>query len=114
MFVLKNILFAFFGWVMMLGTGEVTTLPGSMYVPEDRITASDEPEQIPLFFDAIFDVNQTSTYETSIAKTFSQTDKGAQIVAPSLFYELSYYNIGRQIVVALSVKTIIFPFHCFT
>lgn len=113
MFALKSILFSFFGW-LMLGSSDLATLPSASYVPVDSISATENPEHVPLFFDAVLDINHSSTYETPLAKTFSQTNKGFQVVVPPVFYEFSYYAIGQQIVVALSIKTIIFPFHCFT
>ena len=99
---------------MVLGSADLNTLPSAAYTPVERIEASDHPERMPLFFDGVLDVNHSSTYETPAGKTFPHTSKVFQSVPAPLFYELSYYSIGQQITVNLSVKTIIFPFHCFT
>ncbi len=114
MFALKGTLLSFFGWLMLLGSTDLTALPSASYTPVDSIAASDQQERVPLFFDAILDVNHSSTYETPVAKPFPQKEKSLQSVNVPLFYELSYYAIGQQIVIKLSVKAIIFPFHCFT
>ena len=114
MFALKGAILGFFGWLMMFGSADLTALPSASYTPVDSIAASDEQERTPLFFDAVLDVNHSSTYETPAAKTFPQKEKDVQSVTVPLFYELSYYTIGQQIVVSFSVKAIIFPFHCFT
>lgn len=114
MFALKGVLFHLFGWLMLLGSSDLTAMPSAPYTPVDRIISSDDREHIPMVFDAFLDVNNSFTYETPIAKIFPQTPNVFQSVATPSFYEFSYYNIGRQIVIGLSVKTIIFPFHCFT
>lgn len=114
MFALRGIILSFFGWLMLYGSSGLTTLPSAAYVPVDSLTATEKPGHPPLFFDAVLDVNHSSTHETPIAKIVSHTNKGFQIVEPPLFYESSYYAIGQQIDISLSVKTIIFPFHCFT
>ncbi|MEO8772874.1 MAG: hypothetical protein ABI263_00970 [Gelidibacter sp.] len=114
MFALKGAILSFFGWLMLLGSSDLNALPSASYTPVDSIISSDNKQQIPLVFDAFLDVNSSFTYETPVAKTFTQTNKIFQSVTAPLFYELSYYTIGQQIVVNLSVKTIIFPFHCFT
>lgn len=114
MFTLKGVILSFFGWLVLLGSTDLTALPSASYTPVDSIVASENPERTPLFFDAVLDVNHSSTYETPTGKTFPQTSKSVQSVIAPLFYELSYYAIGQRIVVRLSVKTIIFPFHCFT
>ncbi len=114
MFAVKVVLFHFFGWLMLLGSSDLSAFPSASYTPVDSIISSDNKEHIPLIFDAILDVNHSFTYETPVAKTFPQRENSFQKVTVPLFYELSYYTIGQQIVVNLSVKTIIFPFHCFT
>ena len=114
MFALKGVMFHVFGWLMLLGSPDLSALPTASYIPVDSIISSDNKEQVPLIFDAILDVNHSFTYETPVAKTFPTKVKTFQNDALPLFYEFSYYSIGQQIVVKLSVKTIIFPFHCFT
>ena len=114
MFALKGSILSFFGWLMLFGPSDLTTLPSTSYTPVDSIVATENQERVPLFFDAVLDVNHSSTYETPPVKILSQTTKGDQSVTVPLFYQLSYYTIGQQIVVNLTTKAIIFPFHCFT
>ena len=114
MFALKGILLSFFGWLLVSGSTDLATVPDASYSPVESIEASDHTERVPLFFDAVLEVNHASTYETPVGENFPHTSKVFQSAPAPLFYELSYYAIGQQIVVNLSVKTIIFPFHCFT
>lgn len=114
MFALKGAILSFFGWLMLFGSTDLTALPSATYTPVDSIAASDSQERTPLFFDAVLDVSHAFTYETPAAKIFVQKENSVQNIHVPLFYELSYYAIGQQIVVNFSVKAIIFPFHCFT
>lgn len=114
MLVLKSILFCFFGWTILWGPAGAIGLPTSTYSATDYITATDKPDQTPLFFDAVLDFQQASIHETPSINNFSPATKGVLWLMSSIFYETSYYNIGRQIVVSLDIKAIIFPFHCFT
>lgn len=114
MFALKGAILSFFGSLLLFGSSGPAALPGVSYIPVDSIVASDEQERIPLFFDAVLDISHASTHETPAAKVFPFKGKSVQSVSVPLFYELSYYSIGQQIVVNLTTKDIIFPFHCFT
>lgn len=114
MFAIKGAILSFFGWLMLFGPADLTTLPTTSCLPVDSIVATDNQERVPLFFDAVLDVNHSSTYETPPVKILTQITKGFQSSRVPLFYQLSYYTIGQQIVVNLSTKAIIFPFHCFT
>ena len=99
---------------MLLGSSDLTAFPVASDTPVDSIISADDREHMPLVFDAFVDVNYSFTYEIPVAKTFPQTFTAFQSATDPSFYELSYYSIGQQIVVNLSVKAIIFPFHCFT
>lgn len=114
MFALKGLLLSFFGGLLLLGSSDLKQLPSASYTSIDNISASENQEHVPLFFDAVLDFNHSSTFETPSVKTFSQTNKNEQRVSAPLFYPLSYYAIGQKIVIKLSTKAIIFPFHCFT
>ncbi|WP_027125580.1 hypothetical protein [Gelidibacter mesophilus] len=114
MFALKGVIFSFFGWLVLLGSTDLATTPIPDYVPVDSVIAADDHDTNPLFFDAVFDVNHASTYESPAVKTFPQPYKEAKNLVAPIYYQLSYYIIGQQIVVNLSTKEIIFPFHCFT
>lgn len=114
MFALKGVIFYLFGWLMLFGSNDLATLPSASYTPVDNIVATDNQDHRPLFLDAVFEVNQSSTHETPPVKTFTQLGKiYSSATAPSS-YSLSYYTIGQQIVVNFTIKDIIFPFHCFT
>lgn len=114
MFTLQGAILHIFGWLMLLGSPDLTALPSASYTPVDSIVASQDQDRGTLFFDSVLDVNQSYTYETPGVKTFPQPYKTAENTLAPLFYRLSYYTIGQQIVVNLSTKAIIFPFHCFT
>lgn len=114
MFTLKGAIFSFFGWLMLWGSADLAIVPNASYVPVDSIVAGDNHDHIPLSFDAVLDVNHAFTYETPAVKIFPQPYKVAQSLDTPLLYPLSYYSIGQQIMVKLSTKAIIFPFHCFT
>lgn len=114
MFALKGVIFHLFGWLMLLGSSDLRALPVASYTPVDSVISADDREHIPLVFDAFVDVNYSFTYETPVAKTFPQIFGVFQSATDPCLYEFSYYSIGQQIVVNLSVKAIIFPFHCFT
>jgi hypothetical protein len=114
MFTLQGAILHIFGWLMLLGSSDLTVVPSAAYTPVDTIVATQEQNQNPLFFDAVLDVSYSYTYETPGVKIFPQPYKLAKNPIAPLFYQLSYYSIGQQIVVNLSTKTIIFPFHCFT
>lgn len=114
MFGLKAVLLSFFGWLVLLGSTDQATLPSALYHPVDSITATDNEDHVPLFFDAIIDANHSSTYETPPVKILSPNYEGMQVVSFPNYYPLSYYSIGQQISIHLTTKTIIFPFHCFT
>lgn len=114
MFALKSVILYLFGWLMLFGSTDLTTLPSASYTAVDNIIATDDKDHSPLFLDAVFEVNQASTYETPAVKTFAHPDKVYQSATAPSFYSLSYYTIGQQIVVNFTIKDIIFPFHCFT
>ncbi|HUH27211.1 hypothetical protein [Gelidibacter sp.] len=114
MFALKGIIFYLFGWLMLFGSNDLGTLPSASYTPVDNISATDDHDHSPLFLDAVFEVNQSSTHETPPVKTFTQPSKPDSSPTPQSSYSLSYYTIGQQIVVNFTIKDIIFPFHCFT
>ncbi len=114
MFALKGVIFHLFGWLMLLGSSGLAALPAASYTPIDSVISSDDRDHIPLVFDAFADVNYSFTYQTPTVKTLPQTYVVFLTAMDSSFYEFSYYTIGQQIVVNLSVKAIIFPFHCFT
>lgn len=114
MFALKAAMFYLFGWLMLFGSSDLSTLPNASYTPVDTIDAAADSDHNPLFFDAGFEINQLSTHETPAVKTFAQQDKVYQSATAPSSYSLSYYTIGQQIVVNFAVKDIIFPFHCFT
>lgn len=114
MFTLQGAILHIFGWLMLLGSSDLMALPNAPYIPVDSIVDSQDHDHTPLSFDAVLDVNHSFTYETPAGKTFPQTKKVFQSQTAPLFYQLSYYAIGQQIVVKLSTKAIIFPFHCFT
>lgn len=114
MLAIKAVILSFFGWMMMLGSPDSSSLLVETYIPEESIVATEDQEQTPLFFDAILEFNQSSTFEIVVGKiTGPFYTEIAQLSVP-LFYPLSYYRIGQQIAVKLTTKTIIFPFHCFT
>lgn len=114
MFALKGAILSFFGLLMLLGSPDLTTVPGTSYTPVDSITASDSQERSPLYFDDVLDVNHSFTFETPPIKIVPQIPGAFQNLSAPLFYQLSYYAIGQKIMVKLSTKAIIFPFHCFT
>ena len=114
MFALKGVIFHLFGWLMLLGSSDLSALPTASYTPIDSVISSHDKEHTPVTFDAVLDVNHSFTHETPGVKFFPQAPKLFESTTVPLFYESSYYAIGQQIVVSLSVKTIIFPFHCFT
>lgn len=114
MFALKGAILYFFGWLVLFGSSDLTALPSDPYTPVDSIVATDGHERSPSFLDAVFKVNQSSTHHTPSAKTYSQPSKIYQSSIILSSYSLSYYAIGQQIVVNLTIKDILFPFHCFT
>src|SRR5690606_17173096 len=107
-------IFYLFGWLMMFGSNDLATLPSASYSPVDNISATDDHDHRPLFLDAVFEVNQSSTYETPPLKIFTQPSIAYSKPTLQSCYSLSYYTIGQQIVVNFTIKDIIFPFHCFT
>lgn len=114
MFTLQGAILHVFGWLMLLGSSDLTASSSTSYAPIDSIEISKDHNHNPLFFDAVLDINHSYTYETPGGKTFPSPYKEAVNTLAPLFYQLSYYSIGQQIVVNLSTKAIIFPFHCFT
>lgn len=114
MFTLQGAILHLFGWLLLLGSTDLAAWPTASYTPVESIVATQDHEHGPLFFDAVLDVNQSYTYETPGVKTFPKLYKADEHTLAPLSYQLSYYNIGQQIVVNLSTKAIIFPFHCFT
>lgn len=114
MFALKAAILYLFGWFVLFGSAELTILPSASYAPVDSIAAPDDQDHSPLFLDAVFEVNQSSTHETPSVKTFSQPIDAYQSAVAASYYSLSYYTIGQQIVVNFTIKDMIFPFHCFT
>lgn len=113
MFALKSAMLYLFGWLMLLGSVDLETVP-SAYAPVDNIAATDDHDQSPLFLDAVFDVNESSTHETPPLKNFTSPEGVCQQPCRASLYSISYYAIGQQIVVNFTIKDIIFPFHCFT
>ncbi|MBJ7882086.1 hypothetical protein [Gelidibacter salicanalis] len=114
MFILQGAILYIFGWMMMLGSSDLTALPTASYNPVDKIVASKDQEHVPFSYDAVLDVNQSFTYETPSGKTFPRPFKLSENTVAPLNYQLSYYTIGQQIMVNLTTKAIIFPFHWFT
>ncbi len=114
MFTLQGAILHIFGWLLLLGSSDLAAFPTASYTPVDSIAAAQDHDQGSLFFDAVLDVNHSYTYETPGVKTFPKHYKAAENTLAPLFYQLSYFSIGQQIVVNLSIKAIIFPFHCFT
>jgi len=115
MFVLKAAMFYLFGWLMLLGSSDLSNLPyPSSYMPIDSIEATDDSNHNPLFLDAVFEIHHSSTQQTPAGKTFAYLDKVYKNASAPSSYSLSYYAIGQQIVVKFTIKRIIFPFHCFT
>lgn len=112
MLTLKVAILQLFGWLML--TSGTTTLPEATYSSVDSIVASEEHEHLPLSFDAVIDVSQAFTSETPTQKIVPQSHHFVESVAVPVDNLLSYYAIGQQIVINLTIKTIIFPFHCFT
>ncbi|TXE08593.1 hypothetical protein ES711_08815 [Gelidibacter salicanalis] len=114
MFTIKGAIFYVLGWVMLLGSSDLTASSVSSYMPVDTIVASQDHDHVPFTFDAVIDFNQSFTYEVPGVKLIPQPYKPSENNITPLNYQLSYYAIGQQIVVKLSTKAIIFPFHWFT
>lgn len=114
MLSLKVFILSFFGWLMCFGSTNPEVLKSAAYTPEESIVATEDGEQTPLFFDAILEVNQSSTYEIPGVKVDAPPYSQTFHVSVLLFDQLLYYKIGQKISVNLTTKTIIFPFHCFT
>ena len=114
MFTLQGAILYIFGWMMMLGSSDLSAVPMASYNPTDKIVASKDQEHMPLSFDAVSEANHSFTYETPNLKTFPRPYKLTENTVTPLNYQLSYYIIGQQIMVNLTTKAIIFPFHWFT
>lgn len=114
MFTLQGAILHIFGWLLLLGSSDLAALPTASYTPVENVEAAHDHGHGPLFFDAVIDVNHSYTYETPGVKTFLKFYKADENTLAPLYYQLSYYSIGQQIMVNLSTKAIIFPFHCFT
>lgn len=114
MLAIKGFILSFFGCLMLLGSPDPSLLSRETYVPEESIAATEDQEHTPLFFDAVLELNQSSTYEAPFGKIYSPIYNTSFQEAFPIFYPLYYYKIGQQIIVNLTTKTIIFPFHCFT
>lgn len=114
MFTIKGAIFYVLGWVMLLGSSNLTASSSASYTPVDTIVVSQDQDHVPFTFDAVIDLNHSFTFEIPVVKIFPQTYKLSENTITPLNYQLSYYAIGQQIVVKLSTKAIIFPFHWFT
>lgn len=113
MFTFKSV-FYLFGWLLLFGSSDLQTLPSATYISVDNIAAADDQDHNPLFLDAVFEINHSSTQETPSVKTFTQPEIAYKKALEPVSYSLSYYTIGQQIVVSFTVQDIIYPFHCFT
>lgn len=114
MLAIKGFIFTIFSWLVLTTSSGISTDEYAVYQPEEHIVALDNTDQAPLFFDAVLEVSQVSTYELPTLKILTQFFQVDTQFYSNQHYPLSYYEIGQNIMVGLCIKTIIFPFHCFT